>query len=837
MIKNILLIITSVISITVFGQNLVPNPSFENISNCSDTVSPVIASSIIAPWIIPTLGSADCFNSACGAGCFGLGTPCNLIAYQPTHSGVGYAGLIAASGSAFTGVDDEREYIQVQLTSALVAGQDYCVEFYASLADNQAADVTAINSLGAYISSTPVSANNTTNINLTPQVVSTGFVTDTSGWTLIQGTYTATGGEEYITIGNFKDGASTQTQTLTTNPFGGIILSYYFIDDVSVESGSCSAVAPPCDSTIAPFGPFCTTDASSNLSVTTTGGTWSGTGITDVNAGTFDPASATVGTNTLTYTLACGSSNTIDVIVNSCGNPLASFSASNTTLCEGDCINFTNESAGIGGGATYSWNFTGSSTATSTDQSPMNICYPAIGTYAVTLTVTDNGNTDDTTINSYITVTNCSGVNVDFTASDDTVCQEGCITFTNTSSGAGIANYGWQFDGGTPANFIGPTPPQVCFSSPGNHTVTLVAGDASNNPLGSKTATIVVEPCVIITPTVNFTVSKQNLCENECVDFVDQSFGIVGTGTYNWSFPGATTNSSSAKNPTGICYPTIGTYPVTLEVTDNNGTGDTTMTGLIIVSECDPPEASFTMPNNKICIGSCLDFTNTSTNSDSYEWAFNGGFPVGSIDENPTNICFNTAGVYSIVLVATNTFSTDTMIQTLTVSQPPSLEISDDVTIFDGTGTVLSIETDGASYIWSPSNSLSCEDCLSTLAEPDTTTLYNVLVTAQNGCAVTTSVLVTVVSVDAIGVPTAFSPNGDLVNDILFVEGAGIEKLNFNVYNRYGQKVFESSDQKFGWDGLFKGKEENPGIFAYTLEYVLSNGEVGVLKGNVTLVK
>ena len=747
MIKRYLVLIASLISVAVLGQNLVPNPSFETISNCADTVSPIAASSIINPWIAPTAGGAESYNAACGVGCTGMGTPCNIIAYQPTHTGVGYAGILAGIGNIITGLDNERGYIQVQLTTPLTAGQDYCVEFYASLANNPIADVTAINSLGAYLSTNALASTNINNLNVTPQIVSSSFVTDTLGWTLIKGTFTAAGGEQYITIGNFKNGATTQTQVIGT-PLSGILFSYYFIDDVSVTSGSCNPITS-CDSTINPFGPLCLTDAPSNLTAVTPGGTWSGTGITSASAGTFSPALAGVGTHLITYTLGCGTTNTKNVVVNNCP----------------------------------------------------------------------------------------STVIVDFTASQDTVCSGSCVTFVNNSSGSGIANYGWSFSGGTPATYVGATPPSVCFNTVGNHVVTLVAADVTNAPLGNKSKTIVVKTCTVLTPKVNFTASKNNICRDECISFTDQSFAIVGTGTYNWSFPGALTTSSTARNPSNICYPNIGTYPVSLAVTDNNGTGDTTMTGFITVSECLPPVPSFTISNNNICLGSCIDFTNTSTNATHYEWIFTGGFPGGSTDENPTNICFNTIGVYEAKLIAYNSFTSDTLTQTITVSQPPLIIISDSVTIFQGTNTVLSIETDGVSYVWSPDETLNCEDCLSTLATPDTTTLYSVVVIAGNGCAVTAQVLVTVIPVEAIGVPTAFSPNGDQVNDILFIKGAGIAKMNFNIYNRYGQKVFESNTQAIGWDGTVKGKKENPGVFAYTLEYVLNSGESGVLKGNITLVK
>jgi len=624
----------------------------------------------------------------------------------------------------------------------------------------------------------------------------------------------------------------------------------FFVNNTTLKTteavSALSKIIPPCDTTINPFGPFCTTDMPSNLSAVTPGGAWAGTGIIDNIAGTFDPSVAGVGTHQITYAAPCGSINTIDVVVNNCSTPTASFTISNTVLCDGDCISFTNTSVGVGAGVTYSWSFAGSTTATSTDQNPANICYPAVGTYDVTLALLDANNNnaliDDTTMTGVISVTSCGAIIVDFTPSDDTICQTGCISLTNNTSGSGIANYGWNFpgghiSGGTASTYVGVTPPQICYDTPGNYTITLVAADAANNPLGSKDTTIVVEGCTVITPNVNFTVSNSNLCENDCVSFTDQSYGIVGTPSYNWSFPGATTTSSTSQNPTNICYPNIGTYTVTLQVTDNNGTGDTTIVDVITVSECDPPVSDFTMPSTTICLGECLSFTNNSSNADSYEWIFGGAFPGGSTDENPTNICYNTIGTFDVTLISTNTFTTDTLVQTITVSEPPTVDISDDVTIFQGTNTVLSIETDGSSYLWTPSESLNCEDCLSTAATPDSTTLYTVYVTADNGCTVSEQVLVTVVPVVAIGVPSAFSPNGDKVNDYFKVEGAGIVKMNLNVYNRYGQKVFESSSQDFGWDGKFKGKEENPGVFAYTLEYVLSNGETGVIKGNVTLVK
>lgn len=88
----------------------------------------------------------------------------------------------------------------------------------------------------------------------------------------------------------------------------------------------------------------------------------------------------------------------------------------------------------------------------------------------------------------------------------------------------------------------------------------------------------------------------------------------------------------------------------------------------------------------------------------------------------------------------------------------------------------------------------------------------------------------------AVGVPTAFSPNNDGNNDILYVLGS-ITDMEFVVYNRWGQVVFKTNDRSTGWDGTFNGQQLNPGVFAYRLSGKLPNGDLVEKKGNITLVR
>ena len=88
-----------------------------------------------------------------------------------------------------------------------------------------------------------------------------------------------------------------------------------------------------------------------------------------------------------------------------------------------------------------------------------------------------------------------------------------------------------------------------------------------------------------------------------------------------------------------------------------------------------------------------------------------------------------------------------------------------------------------------------------------------------------------------VGVPNAFSPNGDGVNDVVKVEGRGIVELVFRIYNRWGEKVFETHDKNIGWNGIYKGVLQEMEVYTYAVEAKLVDGKIVPLKGNITLLR
>jgi hypothetical protein len=217
------------------AQNLIRNGSFENISPPASwnnwggefiSYSQTPIHRVLLDW--DEFNSADLLAGACTHTY--SGTPMNLFGYCQPENGSNYAGIMTFGGSS----TEVKEYIYQQLTSPLQAGKIYCLNYYVSKSDRTS---IATKNLDAFFSiNLPIISPNGYLI-VTPQISNqTGFISDTTNWIQIQGCYTAIGGEQYLTIGNFNANINTDTLLLgTVNPFtGNPPIAYYYIDDITL---------------------------------------------------------------------------------------------------------------------------------------------------------------------------------------------------------------------------------------------------------------------------------------------------------------------------------------------------------------------------------------------------------------------------------------------------------------------------------------------------------------------------------------------------------------------------------------------------------------------------
>lgn len=174
-----------------------------------------------------------------------------------------------------------------------------------------------------------------------------------------------------------------------------------------------------------------------------------------------------------------------------------------------------------------------------------------------------------------------------------------------------------------------------------------------------------------VIPSPGYTVSDSTICSGVCINFIDTTTG--NPTSWNWTFTGGSPSTSTLQNPSNICYSNPGTYDVKLVVANALGSDSVTMVGQIVVSSCAPVNGGFTVSDTTICTFSCVNFTDTSQNTpNSWNWSFPGAVPATSTVQNPTNVCYGSAGTYVAQLIVSNGLSTDTVTQNIHVSACPT---------------------------------------------------------------------------------------------------------------------------------------------------------------------
>ena len=179
--------------------------------------------------------------------------------------------------------------------------------------------------------------------------------------------------------------------------------------------------------------------------------------------------------------------------------------------------------------------------------------------------------------------------------------------------------------------------------------------------------------------------------------------------------------------------------------------------------------------------------------------------------------------------------TTDTV--NVTVFQSTPVNAGPDLTIISGDLVQLQATgSSGSTYVWTPATGLSAANLLRPNASPTATTTYTLRQTTAQGCISQDEMTVTVLS--CVDPMVAFTPNGDGINDRwLVTNNQCLKTAKVEVFNRYGNKVFEDADYTNQWDGTYKGKPLPDGTYYYVVTYTLVNGKPTYIKGNVTILR
>ena len=139
-------------------------------------------------------------------------------------------------------------------------------------------------------------------------------------------------------------------------------------------------------------------------------------------------------------------------------------------------------------------------------------------------------------------------------------------------------------------------------------------------------------------------------------------------------------------------------------------------------------------------------------------------------------------------------------------------------------------------YQWTPATGLSCTTCANPTIQPNTTQSY-ILTVKYNACPIADTIHVIVQDNHTLYIPNAFTPNGDGINDVFFVFGKQINYFHLQIFDRWGEKVFESDDENQGWDGTYKGAIQPAGVFVYMLDISFLGTNSETHKGSISLIR
>jgi gliding motility-associated-like protein len=519
----------------------------------------------------------------------------------------------------------------------------------------------------------------------------------------------------------------------------------------------------------------------------------------------------------------CNPSAISDAAILTVINPLAAFTVNTNAQCiSGNKFDFANTSATNAGVLSYSWSF-GDGAGKATTKTP-SYTYTKAGTYLVKLVVSTNtGDLDSAS--TFVTV--YPKPEPAFAVNNATQCLSGnSFVFSNGTkidNSPLIFDYKWSFGDGTQTSDINPT---KVYTTSGDFIVKLVT-TSFYGCSDSVTKTITVNPA----PTVAISAPKGTiLCDGLTLDL-----NATGGTTYLWYKDGTLINGSTAATYTL-------NSPAIYSVKSLSAAGCVSLTeAKVTVTSLTSPKAGFTYNLN--CQQIPIAFTNTSVTNNAgavtYAWKDN----VGNQSALTSPVfTFNNAGTLSMKLVVTSTYCPnlkDSLTKVITIDAPiPGIKLPlVDGVVNDETKLQARIYPTSV-YNWTPSTGLSS----TTISNPTTKLTaeqqYRISMIAPSGCETVDTLLVRVFSEFSVYVPNIFSPNGDGQNDKLYVNTIGVREFKvMKIYNRAGQKVFETTNASMGWDGTVNGVPQPLDTYIWVVEAVSKYGTPIKQNGLVTILR
>jgi gliding motility-associated-like protein len=394
------------------------------------------------------------------------------------------------------------------------------------------------------------------------------------------------------------------------------------------------------------------------------------------------------------------------------------------------------------------------------------------------------------------------------TSSDSAICVGSPMQISTS----GASTYVWSPASGL-SNYQIANP----IANPASTTKYIVTGINSFGCTAKDSVTVTVKP----NPTIVLS-NDTLICSGSNIQL-----NADGGTSYNWS-PINSLSNNSISNP--VATPSITTtYKVVVTNADNCSSTDS-----VRVDVRQP--GSFTVnPPSQLCVGDSLQLN--ATGGHLYNWNPSSSLSNSNI-ANPYAYPTSTT-VYDVTITDTLCNISEAHTTTVAVNQLPVLTTSKSNDVDCSTANSQLNVTGATQYAWAPSGTLNNSRIPNPIASPFTTTTYIVSGKDGNGCNNTDSVTVLVTANNSGNylMPNAFTPNNDGINDCFGIYNWGlVTQLEFSIYNRWGQRIFYTTNPANCWNGNFNAVPQIPGVYSYVIS---ANNACGIIKrsGIVTLVR
>ncbi|MCC6837932.1 MAG: gliding motility-associated C-terminal domain-containing protein [Bacteroidia bacterium] len=606
--------------------------------------------------------------------------------------------------------------------------------------------------------------------------------------------------------------------------------------------------------------------------------TWSGPGI--VSGGNSQvvtinqPGTYTVNMVTQTSAPNTPCSFALSTTVSGNNTPNAQFST--TSVCVGTPTQFFDSTTFVTGSITWAWDFENNGSVDATSQNP-TFTYPAAGTYTVSLTATGPGGCFTTTTQT-VTVTPISVPNI---TSVPTTCSNvpafnlvanvgggtwsgtgitdanlgtfdpsqastgvNVITYSVTGTCAGLDTIQINIVPGASPNWTAPA--AMCADAASVNLNSLITGTAGGtwsgtgvsgntfNPAGlsgniNVTYTVGTAPCVgveshtiTVTSVADATITQAGpLCSNAAGITLS---GVTPGGV--WSGAGITDPNTGAFNPSQA---TIGNNTITYTI--SGACGDTDTMNIVILQSGNP---AYTVPPSICASGTPIDLNTLVTGTAGGTWS---GTGVSGNIFNPSGLSGNQLITYTVgqgicQQTSTQTINVDGINAAFTANPTTGLSPLN-VNFTNGS-------TNAVSYAWDLGNGQT-----STATDPSSTYtatgsyLVTLIATNVSGCADTATIIITVDELSNLVIPNVFTPNGDGSNDYFKpVLAEGLKTFKMVIYDRWGLKMSEVTNESLGWDGNAKNGAAAPdGTYYYIVTADGADGKEYKFTGYVSLIR